>query len=103
MQNFTGKVAAITGAGSGIGQELALALARRGCHLALCCDRNMEGLQQTADSTRSLGVEVTSQRLDVADRGAVYAWTKGLQFIQIRAQRIYRLFAPRVGYYELRC
>ena len=74
MQSFTGKVAAITGAGSGIGRELALELARRGCHLALCCDRNMEGLHQTADSARSLGVEVTLQRLNVADRDAVYAW-----------------------------
>jgi len=32
MKNFTGKVAAITGAGSGIGRELALELARRHCH-----------------------------------------------------------------------
>jgi NAD(P)-dependent dehydrogenase (short-subunit alcohol dehydrogenase family) len=74
MRNFKDKVAAITGAGSGIGRELALELARRGCHLALCCDRNIEGLQQTVDSTRSSGVKVTSQRLDVADREAVYAW-----------------------------
>jgi short-subunit dehydrogenase len=74
MRSFTGKVAAITGAASGIGRELALELARRGCHLALCCDRNVDGLQQTADSTRAMGVEVTSQKLDVADRDAVYAW-----------------------------
>jgi NAD(P)-dependent dehydrogenase (short-subunit alcohol dehydrogenase family) len=74
MKDFENKVAAITGAGSGIGQELALELARRGCHLALCCDRNMEGLQETADQARAFGVNVTSQRLDVANRDAVYEW-----------------------------
>ena len=35
MKNFKGKVAAITGAASGMGRTLALELARRGCHLAL--------------------------------------------------------------------
>jgi NAD(P)-dependent dehydrogenase (short-subunit alcohol dehydrogenase family) len=74
MKDFTNKVAAITGAGSGIGQELALELARRGCHLALCCDRNVEGLQETADQARAVGVNVTSQRLDVANRDEVYTW-----------------------------
>lgn len=74
MKSFAGKVAAVTGAGSGIGRELAVELARRGCCLALCCDRNMEGLNQTADIARSLGVKVTLQKLNVADRDAVYAW-----------------------------
>ena len=35
MKNFNNKVAAITGAGSGIGQQLAVLLAQQGCHLAL--------------------------------------------------------------------
>lgn len=33
MKSFSGRVAAITGAASGMGRALALALAREGCHL----------------------------------------------------------------------
>ena len=36
MQDFNGKLAVLTGAGSGIGRALALQLAREGCDLALC-------------------------------------------------------------------
>ena len=74
MKDFEAKVAAVTGAASGIGRGLALELARQGCHLALCCDRNVQGLQETKEQARQLGVNVTSQQLDVADRGAVHAW-----------------------------
>ena len=35
MKDFSGRVAAITGAGSGIGRALAVDLAARGAHLAL--------------------------------------------------------------------
>ena len=35
MQNFNNKVAAITGAGSGIGRALAMNLAQQGCNLAI--------------------------------------------------------------------
>ena len=36
MKNFGGKLAVITGTGTGIGRELALQLASEGCHLAIC-------------------------------------------------------------------
>lgn len=69
MRNFSGKVAAITGAGSGMGRSLAVELARRGCHLALG-DVNERGLAQTAAICAAHGVKITSQRLDVASRDA---------------------------------
>ena len=73
MKTFAGKVAAISGAASGIGRELGLELARRRCDLALC-DVNDEGLDETVTRARALGVKVTSAHVDVADREAVYAW-----------------------------
>ncbi|HWE70545.1 MAG TPA: SDR family NAD(P)-dependent oxidoreductase [Acidimicrobiales bacterium] len=73
MKTFDGRVAAVTGAGSGIGRALAQELARRGAHLALS-DIDETGLAETVTLCEGSGVKVTSQRLDVADRDAVYAW-----------------------------
>lgn len=73
MQDFKNKVAAITGAGSGIGQQLAVLLAKAGCHLALS-DVNEVGLANTVDLVKSTGVTVTTTKVDVAKREQVAAW-----------------------------
>jgi butyryl-CoA dehydrogenase len=73
VKEFRGRVAAITGAGSGIGRALAQELARRGTHLALS-DIDEAGLAETVALCEGHAVKVTSQRVDVADRDAVFAW-----------------------------
>ena len=73
MKNFKNKVAAITGAASGMGRTLALELARRGCHLALS-DVNEAGLSETALMAGKLGVKVTTAKVNVANRDEVFAW-----------------------------
>jgi short-subunit dehydrogenase len=73
VKDLEGRVAAVTGAASGIGRSLAVELAGRGTHLALS-DIDEAGLAQTVALCEGSGVEVTSQRLDVADRRAVDAW-----------------------------
>lgn len=73
MRELAGAIAAITGAGSGIGRALAVALQREGVTLALA-DRDAEGLAETA---RLLGVgerRVSTHVVDVADRAAVDAF-----------------------------
>jgi short-subunit dehydrogenase len=73
MKDFNGRVAAITGAGSGIGRALANELAKRGAHLALA-DIDDAGLAETVAQCEGRGVKITSQHVDVADRAAVEAW-----------------------------
>ncbi|TGK02600.1 SDR family NAD(P)-dependent oxidoreductase [Leptospira langatensis] len=76
MKSFKNKVAAITGAGSGMGRELAIQLAERGCDLALS-DVNESGLAETIQIIKSQNknhVTITSQKLDVSDRSAVFQW-----------------------------
>lgn len=71
MKLLHGTVAAITGAGSGIGRALALNLAKRGCTLALA-DVRSETLEETAELTRTAGVQaVTTHVCDVSDVAAV--------------------------------
>ncbi|MDI1260016.1 SDR family NAD(P)-dependent oxidoreductase [Aquabacterium sp.] len=73
MKNFKNKVAAITGAASGMGRELAVELAQRGCHVALS-DVNETGLAETAALVKKHGVKVSTTKLDVANREAMNAW-----------------------------
>lgn len=66
MRELRGKVAVITGAGHGIGKETALALAARGCRLAIC-DINEETLEAARHELAAGGATVTAHRVDVSD------------------------------------
>jgi NAD(P)-dependent dehydrogenase (short-subunit alcohol dehydrogenase family) len=69
MQGFAGKVAVVTGAGSGIGQALAIELARSGASVAIS-DVNTEGLAETEQRIKESGAPVKADRLDVTEREA---------------------------------
>jgi len=73
MKELRNRVAAVTGAASGIGRALAIELAREGCHLALS-DVDEDGLRETAGQAAEAGAKVRTDRVDVADRAAVHAW-----------------------------
>ncbi len=72
MKTFTNKVAVITGAGSGIGQALAVELARRGTQLAIS-DINLDNVAGTALQCTALGVKCKHYRLDCGSRDAIYS------------------------------
>jgi NAD(P)-dependent dehydrogenase (short-subunit alcohol dehydrogenase family) len=86
MSGFQGRVAAVTGAGSGIGRALAVALARRGAKLALS-DVDEAGLAETARLAQ--GAEVHQARLDVADRTAFEAYAAEVAAHYGRVNQVY--------------
>jgi NAD(P)-dependent dehydrogenase (short-subunit alcohol dehydrogenase family) len=77
MSSFGGRVAVVTGAGSGIGRELAIGLARRGARIAIS-DVDDEGLDGTAERLAALNAEPHVELLDVSDRTAVQAYASSV-------------------------
>jgi len=71
MKSLDDKVVVITGAGSGMGREMAILAAKRGALVAVS-DWNAEGLAETVDLVKAAGArEVRSDVLDVSDRAAM--------------------------------
>ena len=67
MKDLRGKVAVVTGAGSGIGQATAVALAKEGCDLALA-DINQAGMEVTAGQVKAFGIKLTQHNVNVAGK-----------------------------------
>ncbi|UOR05829.1 3-ketoacyl-ACP reductase [Hymenobacter aerilatus] len=78
MENLTGKVALVTGAGKGIGRAVAVALAHEGVHVGLLA-RSENDLRNVAAELEKLGVKAAIATADVADRGAVEAAVAQIQ------------------------
>ncbi len=73
MDSFAGKLAVVTGGGSGMGRELVRQLASQECSVA-ACDMNPDTVAQTAATAQAgapPGVVVTSHACDVADEAQV--------------------------------
>jgi NAD(P)-dependent dehydrogenase (short-subunit alcohol dehydrogenase family) len=67
VRDLSGATALVTGAGSGIGRELALACARRGARLVIC-DLDETGLTNAEGELRGIGCDVLARRVDVGSR-----------------------------------
>jgi hypothetical protein len=70
MKDFSGKIAIVTGGGSGIGRELVRQLAAQGCHVATCdvSQRNVEETVRLCEADQlPQGARVTAHVADVSD------------------------------------
>jgi NAD(P)-dependent dehydrogenase (short-subunit alcohol dehydrogenase family) len=69
VENFAGKLAVITGGGTGMGRELAKQLIAEGCDVAICdvIDENMAETVKLCEAEAPQGIRITAHRCDVSN------------------------------------
>jgi 3-oxoacyl-[acyl-carrier protein] reductase len=68
--DITGKAAVVTGGGTGVGRATALALAQRGCAVAINYNRSKTAAEEAAAAVAALGVKALVVQADVAEDAA---------------------------------
>jgi NAD(P)-dependent dehydrogenase (short-subunit alcohol dehydrogenase family) len=81
MKNFRGKLAVITGAGTGMGRELALQLTTEGCHVAMCdvAAAIMAETKGRCEASAPAGTRISTHVCDVSDETQVLAFRDAVQ------------------------
>ena len=79
MDSFAGRIAVVTGGGSGMGRELVRLLAAEGCHVAMC-DLSQENMDDTIlmCGDTPAGTRITAFVADVSDETQVSAFAEAV-------------------------